>query len=94
VCAGYYWDEQQITDESDSELDYLDELVQEHEEGIADNRKRLKWLIQLIENNYDLSPGRVAHLGRIRRMLDDAAQELSENKNGKLEQRESPFGQS
>jgi hypothetical protein len=56
------------------ELDYLDLLVREHERGIADNRERLKWLIHMIENNYDLSsrsPGRLAHISRIRRMLDD-----------------------
>jgi len=89
VYAGYKWTENQITDTDDvgidSELDYLDELVREHEQGIADNRERLKWLILLIENNYDLSSlssGRIAHLDRIRRMLDDTPQEPNERDAG------------
>jgi hypothetical protein len=98
-CAGYYWTRNQITDNDgiDSELNYFDELVHEHEQGIADNRERLKWLIQLIGNNYDissLSSGRIAHLGRIRRMLSDTPQELAENDADKTEQPELPFGQS
>jgi hypothetical protein len=93
VYAGYYWADKQIPDDAgiDSELDYLDELVREHEQGIADNRKRLKWLIQLIESNYDLSSGQFAHLGRIRRMLANTSQKQTENDPGKPEQPELPF---
>jgi hypothetical protein len=70
--AVYYWDRKQIAD--NRELEYLNELAREHEQGIADNSERLAWLIRLIENNHAPSATLSARLDRVRRMLRDTSQ--------------------
>jgi hypothetical protein len=67
VYAVYYWERKEIVDES--EVTYLDELAREHEQGIADNRKKLAWLIHMIERNHAPSATLTARLDRARRML-------------------------
>jgi hypothetical protein len=70
LYAVYFWEEKQIIE--DSELEYLDEIAREHELGIADNRKRLRWLIHSIENNYTRTDALNARLDRVRRIIGDA----------------------
>jgi hypothetical protein len=57
---------------ANDELEYLEDLAREHEQGIADNRKRLLWLIHMIENNYTFSVVQNTRLDRVRRMLRHA----------------------
>ena len=72
LYAAYYWKREEIGD--DSELTYLEELAHEHEQGIADHRKKLQWLIHMIENNYTPSVTLAARLDRMRRILADTKQ--------------------
>jgi hypothetical protein len=72
MYAVYYWERKQIADNGD--LEYLDEIAREHEQGIADNRKKLAWLIRMIENNHTPSATLVAHLDRVRRILRSSQQ--------------------
>jgi hypothetical protein len=72
LYAVYYWERKQIID--NSELEYLDELAREQEQGIADNRKKLAWLIRIIENNHTPSATLTARLDRVRRILGDTSQ--------------------
>jgi hypothetical protein len=65
--AVYYWERKQIADER--ELEYLDELTREHEQGIADNREKLARLIRMIERNHAPSATLTARLDRARRLL-------------------------
>jgi hypothetical protein len=67
IYAVYSWERKKFAEER--ELAYLDELALEHEEGAADNRKKLEWLIRMIENNYSPSSARDARLDRVRRIL-------------------------
>jgi hypothetical protein len=53
----------------DNELEYLEDVAREHELGIADNRKRLVWLIHMVENKYALSVAQTARLDRVRGTL-------------------------
>ena len=76
LYAVYFYEEKQIIE--DSELEYLDEIAREHELGIADNRKRLKWLIHSIENNYTQTPALKARLDRVRRIIDGGAAPTSQ----------------
>ena len=70
VGAGYYSGRKpQITND---ELEYLEDVAREHEQGIADNRKRLVWLIHMAENKYALSVAQTARLDRVRGMLRHA----------------------
>ena len=55
------------------DLEYLEHLAREHEQGIEDNRKAILWLIRMIENNYTLSAAQTARLERVRRMLRETA---------------------
>jgi hypothetical protein len=54
-----------------SELDYLDELMREHELRIADHHKKLEWLIRIIENNQPPSKELNDRLSRVQRMLQN-----------------------
>jgi hypothetical protein len=65
--AVYSWERKQIA--GDRELEYLDELTREHEQGIADNREKLGRLIRMIERNHAPSATLTARLDRARRML-------------------------
>ena len=57
---------------ADEDLEFLEDVALEHEQGIADNRKRLLWLIPMAENNYALSVAQTARLNRVRSMLRHA----------------------
>ncbi len=76
LYAVYFYEEKQIIE--DSELEYLDEIAREYELGIADNRKRPKWLIHSIENNYTQTPALKARLDRVRRIIDGGAAPTSQ----------------
>jgi hypothetical protein len=49
----------------ENELDYLEELIREHEDGIEDHRPKIKLLVQEIEKREELSH-------RAERLLSDA----------------------
>jgi hypothetical protein len=53
----------------DDDLEYLEQLARDHEQGIEDNRKAIMWLIRMIERNYALSVAQAARLDRVRNML-------------------------
>jgi len=72
LYAVYCWERKQIVE--NSELEYLDELAREHEQGIADNRKKLAWLIRMIENNHTPSATLTTRLDRVRRILRNTSQ--------------------
>ena len=76
LYAVYFYEEKQIIE--DSELAYLYEITREHELGIADNRKRIIWLIHSIENNYTQTPALKARLDRVRRIIDGGAAPTSQ----------------
>ena len=67
VGAAYYSGRKQEI--ANDDLEYLEAVAREHEQGIADNRKRLLWLIHMIENNYTFSGAQTARLNRVRLML-------------------------
>jgi uncharacterized protein (DUF2225 family) len=67
VGAAYYSERKPET--ADDDLEYLEDVAREHEQGIADNRKKLLWLIHMIENNYTSSVAQTARLNRVRHML-------------------------
>jgi hypothetical protein len=67
VGAAYY--SERKPEMADDDLKYLEDVAREHEQGIADNRKRLLWLIHMIENNYTFSGAQTARLNRVRLML-------------------------
>jgi hypothetical protein len=70
VGAAYYSERKpKITDD---ELEYLEDVAREHEQGIADNRKRLVRLIHMAENKYAFSVAQTARLDRVRGMLRHA----------------------
>jgi hypothetical protein len=70
VGAAYYSERKpKITDD---ELEYLEDVAREHEQGIADNRKRLVRLIHMAENKYAFSVVQTARLDRVRGMLRHA----------------------
>jgi hypothetical protein len=53
-----------------NELEWLDELVQEHEKGIRDNSNTLKRLILTIEREHKNTPDLTKRLERARRVLN------------------------
>ena len=57
---------------ANDDLEYLEDVAREHEQGIADNRKRLVRLILMVENKYALSVAQTARLDRVRGMLRHA----------------------
>jgi len=57
---------------ANDDLEYVELVAREHEEGIADNRKRLLWLIYMIEKNCAPSVAQTARLDRVRLMLGHA----------------------
>ena len=65
--AAYYSGRKQEI--ANDDLEYVELVAREHEQGIADNRKRLLWLIRMIENNYALSVAQTARLDRVRSIL-------------------------
>jgi hypothetical protein len=67
VGAAYY--SQRKPEIDDNQLEFLEEVAREHELGIADNRKRLMWLIHLVENKYEVSVAQAARLDRVRGIL-------------------------
>jgi hypothetical protein len=67
IGAAYYSGRKQ--DIANDDLEYVEDVAREHEQGIEDNRKRLLWLIRMIENNYTLSVAQTARLDRVRRIL-------------------------
>jgi hypothetical protein len=71
LVAVYHWERKQITDER--ELEYLEELTREHEQGIADNREKLTRLIRMIERNHAPSATLTARLDRARRLLRETS---------------------
>ena len=70
VGAAYYSGRKQEI--ANDDLEYLEDVAREHEHGIADNRKRLLWLIHMIENNYAPSVAQTARLDRVRSILRHA----------------------
>ena len=54
---------------ANDDLEFLEDVAREHEQGIADNRKRLMWLIPMVENKYALTVAHTARLDRMRLML-------------------------
>ena len=54
---------------ANDDLEFLEDVAREHEQGIADNRKKLAWLIHMIERNHAPSATLTARLDRARRML-------------------------
>jgi type VI protein secretion system component VasK len=50
LYAWYRWHRRQVRDAN--ELEYLDELVQEHEAGTRDHRARLEHLLRAIEKEH------------------------------------------
>jgi hypothetical protein len=71
LVAVYHWERKQITDER--ELEYLEELTREHEQGIADNREKLARLIRMIERNHASSATLTARLDRARRLFRETS---------------------
>jgi hypothetical protein len=67
IGAAYYSGRKQEI--ADDDLDYLEQLARDHEQGIEDNRKAIMWLIRMIENNYTLSVAQNARLDRVRSIL-------------------------
>jgi len=67
VGADYYAGRKQEI--ANDDLEYVEDVAREHEQGIAGNRKRLLWLILMIENNYTPSLAQTARLDRVRSML-------------------------
>jgi hypothetical protein len=57
---------------ANEDLEYVEDVAREQEQGIADNRKRLLWLIHMVENNYALSAAQIERLDRVRSMLRHA----------------------
>ncbi len=53
-----------------NELEWLDELAKEHEEGIRDNREKIEWLIGAIEKKHELSDRVSEHLYNARLAID------------------------
>ena len=54
-------------------LEWLEELANEHQQGIRDNRKQLEWLIRAIRTNIPSSPALEQRLENVRRILDGGA---------------------
>jgi hypothetical protein len=74
LCAAYaaHYSERKPEIANDN-LEYLEDVAREHEQGIADNRRRLLWLIHTIENKYTPSVAQTARLDRVRSMLRQAS---------------------
>jgi hypothetical protein len=70
VGAAYY--SERKPEIANDDLEYLEDVAREHEQGIADNRKRLVRLILMVENKYALSIAQTARLDRVRGMLRHA----------------------
>lgn len=70
VGAAYY--SQRKPEIGNDNLEYLEDLAREHEQGIADNRKKLVRLIHMVENKYALSVAQTARLDRVRGLLRHA----------------------
>jgi hypothetical protein len=68
-AAYYSWRKQEIAND---DLEYVEAVAREHEQGIADNRKRLLWLIHMIDNKYTLPVAQTARMDRVRSMLRHA----------------------
>jgi hypothetical protein len=67
VGAAYY--SERKPEISNDNLEYLEDVAREHEQGIADNRKRLLQLIYMIENKHTPSVAQTARIDRVRSML-------------------------
>ncbi len=67
VGAAYY--SERKPEISNDNMEYLEDVAREHEQGIADNGKRLLWLLQTIENKHTPSAAQTARLDRVRSML-------------------------
>jgi hypothetical protein len=68
LYAAYSWERRRMIENDD--LNYLDELVREHALGIADSRRDIEWLIEMIEKTHwrsDYLPLRLDHARRILR---------------------------
>jgi hypothetical protein len=70
ALADYYAGRKQEI--ANDDLEYVEDVAREHEQGIADNRKRLLWLTLVIENNYTPSLAQTARLDRVRSVLRGA----------------------
>jgi hypothetical protein len=64
-------------DIANDDLEYVEDMAGEYEQGIVDNQERLLWLIHMIKNNYTLSIAQTARLDRVRRMLRRTTHQLS-----------------
>jgi hypothetical protein len=53
-----------------NELEWLDELVKEHDDGIRDNREKIEWLIRTIEKEHEPSERLSEHLYSARLAID------------------------
>ena len=67
IGAAYYSGRKQ--DIANDDLEYVEDVAREHEQGIADNRKKLAWLIHMIERNHAPSATLTARLDCACRML-------------------------
>jgi hypothetical protein len=70
VGVTYYSERKQEI--ANDDLEYVELVAREHEQGIADNRKRLQWLIFVIEKNCTPSVAQTARLDRVRLVLGHA----------------------
>jgi hypothetical protein len=68
--AAYYSGRKQEI--ANDDLEFLENVAREHEQGIADNRIRLLWLIHMVENKYTPSVAQTARLDRVRNLLRHA----------------------
>ena len=68
LYSWFRWHRKQVGDSN--ELEWLDELVQEHEKGIRDNSNTLKRLILTIEREHKNTPDLTKRLERARRVLN------------------------
>ncbi len=68
LYAWYRWHRKRVGDAN--ELEWLDELAQQHAKGTRDNRDTLERLIRTIEKNHEHSAALAKRLENVRRILD------------------------
>jgi hypothetical protein len=68
LFSWYRWHRKQVGHAND--LEWLDELLKEHLDGIRDNRKKLEWLMQTIEKEHAPSAALTKRLENVRRILN------------------------
>jgi hypothetical protein len=67
LWSWFKWHRKQVGDRN--ELEWLDELVDEHQRGVKDHSQRLEWLVATIEREHQPSSDLTRRLERARQVL-------------------------